>query len=247
MAVKDEIIAWGRANGWTINDDGRLPSGLRAAYDRRDATENEGVEITDTDEETTPQERAPIIAKPTVADRARSIMRTAPKRSTAKKSGARKPRVSVDRFITTAWAGLARITQQVNIPVARVLAVQAPVAGLLLEDVVKNTVVDKALQPLARAGQGGEMAIALMGPPLLVAALTTERVQQDPRMQAVLVPLLRESLKTWIEVAGPKLEVQMQREKEFQEKYGETIDTLIGTFFAPVEAGSAPEDYTPHA
>jgi len=128
---------------------------------------------------------------------------------------------------------LAQLAQPINLPVARVLDVQAPIAGLLLEDMVKNTIVDRFLQPLARIESGGEVAFALMGPPLLVAA-----IQAKPEMQMILVPLLKESLRTWIDVAGPKLEEVAKRDQAFQEKYGQRIDDMIAMFFAvPDESG----------
>lgn len=235
----NEIREWGRLNGWTVSDEGKLPAGLRAAYDARDTAEAvlpDGPVIAPEGETEFPQEKTPIITKANPVDRARELVGRARKASPRKATGrtaAKKPRVSVDRLVSGIWSGLSRLTANVNLPVARVLNAQAPVAGMLLEDVIKNTVVDRALQPFARASQGGELAFALIAPPLLVGALTSER-GQTPEGQAVLMPLLQASLKSWIDVAGPKLEEHTEREREFKEKYGATIDALIAGFFAPV-------------
>lgn len=139
-----------------------------------------------------------------------------------------RPRSSVEKLIGTAWQMLAQVAQPINLPVARVLDMQAPVAGMILEDAVKNTVVDRILQPIARVEAGGEVAFALMGPPLIVGALTAR-----PAMAPVLVPMLRASLRTWIDVAGPKLEAVEKKEAEFEERYGARIDTMIQYFLSP--------------
>jgi len=84
------------------------------------------------------------------------------------------------------------------------------------------------LQPLARAEEKGEIAFALIGPPLLVGALTTK-----PEFSPILIPMLKESLRVWIDVAGPKLKLVEEREKAFAEKYGDRIDAMLEMFFAP--------------
>jgi hypothetical protein len=177
------------------------------------------------------EERAPQIPKGTpVRSFVDRVKRATPAKPTTRKRKVSKPRVSVDNVISGFWRVLAQVAQPVNIPVARVLDMQAPVAGMLLEDLVKDTVVDRVLQPLARGAQGGELAFALLGPPLLVAA-----IQAKPEMQGVLVPMLKASMKTWIVVAGPKLAALEKQEEEFQELYGDRIDDLLSKIFEPVQ------------
>lgn len=249
----DEIRTWGMDNGWAevIQPEGRLPTGLRAAYDARETISHGAVK---TDWPAAPlvtepfqhngqaydlppvgdpeqmDERAPQLPKATpVRSLVERVKQAAPgKKTTTRGKKPSKPRVPVDRLISKVWQGLAQMMQPINLPVARVLDVQAPVAGLLLEDIVRNTVVDRVLQPVARIEQGGEMAFALIGPPLLVAA-----IQAKPEMHVFLVPMLKESLRTWIDVAGPKLEEISKRDEAFQEKYGTRIDDMISMFFAP--------------
>jgi hypothetical protein len=131
-------------------------------------------------------------------------------------------------LIGAVWGFAAQVLQPINMPVAKVLAVQAPVAGMVLEDALKNTVVDRLLQPLAGVQIGGEIALALIGPPLLVGALTAK-----PEMAPVLVPLLRRALRSWIDVAGPKLEEVAKTEQKFEEQYGSRIDDMIEFFLTP--------------
>ena len=182
------------------------------------------------DEDTgSPGERAPNITAPSPVDRLRSLAARA-KKPAKKAAGTRtaKPRVPVDKVIGWGWGILGRVFTAANPSVGRVLAMQSPVAGMILEDTVKNTVADRILQPIARTAAGGEIAIALLGPPLLVGAITSK-----PEMASVLVPMLRESLRTWIDIAGPKLEEVAKQEKEFEDHYGERIDAMIEWILQP--------------
>ena len=173
-------------------------------------------------------------------------------RSRAKKP--KHPRIPVDDLICSAWRIMARVARPVP-PVQRVLKIQAPVAGALLEDVVRDTLVDRFMQPLARLQTGGKTAVALAGPPMIVLAITVhcaaaaENGRPPSRLfMETAQEMLRESLLIWMDVAGPKFEAAMAREKEFEEKYGKTVDeTIAWLFSAPVidadeEAVRAEED-----
>lgn len=152
-------------------------------------------------------------------------------------------RVPVEHLISRVWEGAARIVQPLSLPVSRCLQVQSPVAGMILEDVVRDTVVDRALQPIARAEEKTEKVLALVAPPILVASLEQTAAleaagaitaQQAMMRRAFQVPLLRESLRIWLQVAGPKVEEAARREEEYQRTFGKTIDELMALFFGPV-------------
>src|SRR5262249_21333549 len=74
------------------------------------------------------------------------------------------PRVSVANLISSGWglAAMALVRNPNAVPIGRVLQMQAPVAGVIVDDMVKGTPVDRLLQPLARAGERGEKAVALI-------------------------------------------------------------------------------------
>lgn len=248
--VADDIRDWGRENGWDVEEGKRLPSGLRAAYDARDGEPTTPVYdkvvedgsgqlgLVWPDENDRVDEIPPVIKTASTASKVRSFADRVKRSGPAKPRGRKvaKPRVGVEKIITWGWKTLAQMTAPINLPVARVLDMQAPVAGMILEDTVKNTVVDKVLQPLARLGNGGETAFALIGPPLLVAALS-----QKPELYPTLKPLLAESLRLWIDVAGPKLEEIAEKEEKFKEKYGTRIDDMIELFFAPPPGANVDE------
>jgi hypothetical protein len=155
-----------------------------------------------------------------------------------KRPGRPRPRVPVDDLIAGVWRGLAGFARPLP-ATSRLLRLQAPVAGAILEDTVKGTVVDKWLQPLARTTANGEAMFALFGPPLMVTAL-----QLQPQSAPFILPVLRESLLIWCKISGPKMEAAMRREREFESEFGQDVDALIEMLFEGVfaEPGTAVED-----
>jgi hypothetical protein len=154
-------------------------------------------------------------------------------------AGKKKPRVSTEDLLGSLWRAGAKLLTPLP-PLQRTLRMQAPVAGLLLDDVVKDTVVDPLLQPLARIAAQGKAVQALVGPPAFVTAIMAHQAQRaaqelepNPFFMAIAVEGLRSSLMAWMEVAGPKFEIAMQREAEFEEKYGKSVDDMMQMIFAP--------------
>lgn len=226
MATIAEIRQWAKDNNM-LQEGGRLTSEIRIAYEK--ANESEGsvpveivVEKAPIKEETRPR----TLKKESLQDKFKGVV------SGKKTSVSSKPRVSVEGLISGAWQLFAQIARPINTPVAKVLNMQAPVAGMLLEDTIKDTVVDKILQPFARVGKGGETLFALMGPPALVAALTTK-----PELAPAIIPMLRRSLMLWMQIAGPKIEEMKKKEEEFTREYGESVDSLIAMFLMDSENG----------
>jgi len=255
-----------------VGERGRLTDEQRAAYEAAHGVPDAGPDydagVSDADfderEPDTPMrpERAPrtqrqrredgrAAARRTRGDRLRGRLLGAPAdgpgagKTGKGKTGTRKrlPRVPVDHLVSRVWEGMARVAGTASIPVSRCLQVQSPVAGMILEDVIRDTVVDRALQPLARAEDKAERVIALLGPPLLVAAIESTAAlppEQAAVRQAMLIPLLKESLRVWLEVAGPKVEEAARREAEYQNNFGRTIDELMNLFFGNVTMTAEP-------
>lgn len=151
----------------------------------------------------------PAERKPRRVKTARPSLRDRFKSSTAAKPKKKVPRVPVDRLISRAWDMMGGLAARVDVPLGRCLQMQAPVAGLIMEDIVKGTFADRALQPVARAEEKAEKGLALLGPPLCVVGL--EMAQQMPEDQrklreAILWPLLIESMVLWDRIAGDKVE-----------------------------------------
>jgi hypothetical protein len=235
-----DIRAWAREQGWTIGDRGQLPKAIREAYSAAHGASN-GSAPPDpapdydpgmTDADFTISEPGPPPADELEEKKPRTI--AVPRKTKfgfgkkTKTPGRRKPRVPVDDLISTIWRGLAGMARPLP-PTSRMLKIQAPVAGVLLEDVVKDTVVDRVLQPIARSTQGAEALAVLVGPPVLVTAMTL-----NPEAAPFLMPPLRELMLRMVKVAGPKMSEALKQEREFEDAYGGTVDQLIASLFADV-------------
>jgi hypothetical protein len=221
----DDIRAWGRERGIDVPDKGRLPAGLRADYIAAHAP--------DTPSDERPAiEIAPQVDPPkqdvTPVGRVKELF-TAGKKPPAK-GKTKHARVSTDSVISRIWQFGARVFNPVSEPVSNVLRFQAPVAGLILDDMVKGTIIDRGLQPLARSSKAADILFAMVGTPLLVGIL-----DKRPQTAPVVVPMLRESLRVLIDATGPKFEEIVEYETKYQEEYGAKIEELLRLFFGVVE------------
>jgi hypothetical protein len=160
----------------------------------------------------------------------------------------KKPRVSTEDLLGSLWRGMAKLATPLP-PLQRTLRIQAPVAGMLLEDAVKDTAADTFLQPLARLAGQGKVVSALVGPPLIVTALMMHVQQrasmtppQDPHPLFISVgtEALRSSLMTWAEITEGKILIAIQREKDIEDRFGQSVDELIAFLLsAPVDPSNA--------
>lgn len=238
MSSIQDIREWGRQQEeWSdVPNKGRLPKGLRTAY--MDAHPDEAMKnarttlgMDDNPYQTFDNVTLVDETKPKQEPTTREKIRTAvAKRKTPAAPKKAKPRMSVDRLVQRIWEFGARMVGPVNPYVSRVIAYQAPVAGIILEPAIKDTVVDKLLQPIARTEKGAETLFALLGPPLLVGVVTYR-----PSSAPLVLPVLRESLAVMIEVCGPAMEQVKQRQEEWEQKYGTDVDKLLEALLAPIE------------
>jgi len=253
MPSTAEIRGWLRDNGYDPPVKGRIDANLQAAYDAAHPSGNGTATMTgdypDEDFES-------AFADPPPAEGPQDTGETPPKKPRAnrgrtgggkssrwpwgskKPGGNKKPRVSTEDLLGSVWRGMAKLTTPLP-PLQRTLRVQAPVAGLLLEDAVRDTAMDTVLQPLARLANQGKTVSALLGPPVIVTAITLHAQQRqaeghapNPVFMGVATEALRSSLMTWMDVAGPKFEVAMAREREFEDKYGKSVDDFMNWLFS---------------
>lgn len=133
----------------------------------------------------------------------------------------RRPRVPVDRLIVDVWHGLAGLARPLP-ATSRLLQLQAPLAGLVLEEAIKNTVVDSVLQPFARTGKNAEVLWAMLGAPALVTL-----AQLRPGEITVILPVLRSALMSMVRIAGPRIAEALKEEREFEAEYGETVEAIM--------------------
>lgn len=211
------------------DDDGDI---TRATLPPDAAPADTGDQDDDTTPQDQPQERRPRKVRktgPSITDRLRGAK---PEAGAGKRKTAL-PRISTARLISRVWSATGRIVAPVSGSVSRTLQLQAPVAGLILDDTVKDTFVDPALQIAARAQERGEKIFGLAGPPLIVAAIEQAQGLEEPQRSlrlAVLVPMLEEALTIWVKIAGDKM-ATAAAEVEADEAMRAEVQRLIMLIF----------------
>ena len=237
--IKADVVAeWRAAHPVDDQDDGDTPVVITLAQppdptapDAKDPTAP-SASASPRREEVRPQGR-----KVSAAERFRQRVSTAPK-------GKRPKRVSIEEVASGMWGllGLGLMQLPQTVPVGRVLAMQAPVIGIVAEEQAKDTFVDKVLQPIARAEGKAKTVAAVFGPPALVGIMT-----QRPDLAPVCMPVLKTLLLTWADIAGPAMEKVEKRAAQFAEQNGGVdIDALIEAIFSteglPVQESQDEED-----
>jgi hypothetical protein len=149
------------------------------------------------------------------------------------------PRISLEKFISRGYSTLGRMVAPLSQPMSRCLQAQAAMAGVIFEDMAKNTVADRLLQPAARAEDKLDKGFALVAPPLIVLAIEQTQVavnsgrlqpQQAMVRMAFLQPILRESLRIGLEVSESYAE-QMKARIEQDARWDAEVDGLISMIF----------------
>jgi hypothetical protein len=265
----EEIRDWARSTGRPVGAKGRIAGELRAEYERvlaeaaahppADPGPEPGGRGPESDSagpgparEETPPRRVP-----SAGSRLRAKL-WAPSGGAARRRRKIRDRVSTEKLVQRGWETAARILQPVNLPVARCLDWQAPTAGALLEEAVRDTIADRLLQPLARAEDKLEIVGALVGPPLLIFALQlpgnqpvhdvevtgpdgARHVQTVPwpaggMRQQVIMSALVEALDMCVE-AQEKLPAEVRARQQHREQRRKDMRELIqDVFFAPPPA-----------
>lgn len=227
MSDTQDIRLWAKEQGLNVAPKGKIPTAVMEQWQQReganadyDTGEVAPVSFGGDTERTRPApDRSRMWWNKQKAKDKADVTKPAPKR------------VSIESVVSYGWGmGAYALAQNPRlIPVARVLDMQAPVAGIVVNDVARGTVIDRALQPLARAGEKGEKASGLLGPPLLVAAITLR-----PDLYPVLRPVLKMSIMSWMEISEPAMKKAQSRAEKFSEKFGNVdVDSMIDALFAP--------------
>lgn len=155
------------------------------------------------------------------------------------------PRVRVDGLISRGWAVLGAAAMRIDAPVGRCITMQAPVAGLVLEDAVKGTFIDRGLQPIARVEERAEKVASVVLPPVLVAALEIAQQLPEPQRkarEALILPLLIESLVLGERVAGQYSEEAIARAAADEPARERAANLVAAIFAVPTEAAATSDD-----
>jgi hypothetical protein len=263
MTTASDIREWARGEGLEVSSRGNIPDDIRQRYDTAHPGPNGsagagGPDYPDDgfgslfvdppgDDDDFPGPPGEVTAetrprRPKASTTRKSAMKGGRRfwqRGSQPKAAKRKPRVSTEDVLGSLWRGAAKLAAPLP-PLQRTLRIQAPVAGLLLEDAVRDTAADVLMQPLARLAGQGKVVSALLGPPVIVTALSVHAQQRaaggldpNPLFVSMGIEALRSSLLTWCEIAGPKFEVALKREQEVEARFGQSVDDVIALLLGP--------------
>lgn len=183
--------------------------------------------------------------------RERQARRPAPQRQVK-----RYPWVGTADVIEHFWSQLAWSARPIP-PLQKILAAQAPMAGVILEGAAKDTWVDRVvLQPAARLEDKMQAANAMLGPPVWTLLIATQGgAMLGPNGQPVvdedgmfvfddrtrmMVGGLRFSLMSWLKLADKKADEIIESASELS-RLGDEADKLIKYILAPVIPGQSPK------
>lgn len=126
-----------------------------------------------------------------------------------------------------------------HVPLGRYLTWQAPAAGEMLDDALKDSIIDKRLlQPAVRAYDRLGIAAAVLGPPAVILAIerTGEqlRINPDGSIDHPLFPMLR----TMIRRSLPTMVPAMKRAKAREDK----VNAAVAEMWPDLPEGADPAD-----
>ena len=274
MATAAEKRAWLRDNTTEdIPDRGRIRPDLDKLYDDAhplnpgDWDVEDGGDDLATAMDTEPDVPMEPEGRPATPRAARQARRARPRTGrllgkllgddgkTKAKAGAKRkvPRISLENFTARAYSTLGRMVRPISPATGNCLQAQAAMAGVLLEDVAQGTIIDRFLQGPARAEDKLDKGFALVAPPLLVFAIEANQAavqagaktpQQGMVRHAMLMPVLRESLRIGLEVSegfADQIKARLEREQEFDGQIDELISLIVGQVTAEAEEVPDPE------
>lgn len=249
MTTDATVRAWCREQGIEVPSRGKLSSALREQYAEAHGEllddDDQGEQLDD-DQDDDGGERAPVLSlveapapeTPPRSPRPRKLTGLFSRAAARRPRSGPKRRVSLESTLAGGWSILAAAAAQTGRgPTGRVLAMQAPVAGVILEDALKGTLADRVLQPLARSAQSASKVGALLGPPVLVTLL-----DMHPEWAPQILPILHTTMRQWVLVAGPALKAQEKKAAKAMEALGVEDDTSLDQMInAMIEAIFDPE------
>ena len=256
MASNQDIREWAAREGIELKAKGPLPKSVRTRY-----AESQGSTLladpVNTDEILSEQgetvdaeivtELAPTgYGAPTgqTTDGETPPNTTAGRRFFGRRKGATKaprgaarrgPRESTETLVQGVWTIASNLLGGAGfVPLARVLELQAPVAGAILDKDIRGTKVDTLLQPIARLTNKTSNIGTLVALPLFVQVASMR-----PELYPALRPHMENMMYKWMELAGPEMEKRAKRMEKRKEQLGgfdagAMLDALFGE--APQEA-----------
>jgi hypothetical protein len=153
------------------------------------------------------------------------------------------PRLSTADLITDVWAGIGGWVSRIDPPLGTTLIIESPVAGPALDDVVKDTFLDPALQVAVKYQAKGKVVGALILPPMCVAALEhAQTLPEEQRLmrEAFIEPILDRSLVMLARVMGEQAE-EIQRRITEEAPAREEAEKLKALIYGMRRQPAAPD------
>jgi hypothetical protein len=232
------------------DDDGTYPAALDLGPDYdTGVTEADFPPDDDTGESTGTasaggRETRPRRVRPTPKGKAKTFRQRVWGGSKAAKPKTKHPRTSLKGFAEDMFLDLAWTFQGLP-PIEKVLYLQAPLVGQIVEDTVKGTGLDLVLQPLARVDRQFKALEALTAPAWVAAIMIRGRRDDDGNYSPetkMMFGGLRHALLAMTRVTDIRFDELRAKAEDLKTASGE-IDAIIAYLFAMPEApGEAEPD-----
>jgi hypothetical protein len=260
MASATDVREWAKSEGIEIGEKGRIKASITERYEAEhgggplppdpggDGGGDYADGVTEADFPAAPggpAEPAPDAAERPAAERAprpvakaRRDGRTFSERlwggggTKAKRPAKKQPRVSLKGFAEDMFLDLAWTFQGLP-PLEKVLYLQAPLAGQVVEDTAKGTVVDAILQPAARFDRQFKALEALTAPGWVAAIMLRGRKDDNGEYSPetkLMFSGLRHSLLSMSRLADVDFEQLKEKSEDLRTASGQ-IDAMIAWLF----------------
>jgi len=172
--------------------------------------------------------------KPTLLDKLRGKKKeprpSAPVTKEKRPKGAQR-RVSTADTLTDLWGGLGGVATRLgHAPVGRYLQWQGTAAGEMLDEALAGTIVDRKLfQPAVRARGRLDIAVALLGPPVLIL-----QIERNPAQAEMLLPMLKSAIRSSLPTMLPAMKKAAAREDK--------VNAAVKEMFPDLPEGVDPVD-----
>lgn len=147
---------------------------------------------------------------------------SAPKSNEKAPKAPRGKRVSGAETLADMWSGAGSfiVRNPAHIPLGRYMQFQAPVAGEMIDEAVKGSIVDTlALQKIVKGRARFDLIGAVFGPPAIIYA-----IERDPSRGEVLFPMLKASIRNALPLMVPAIKKVQKREAEMVQAAEELFD-----------------------
>jgi hypothetical protein len=128
--------------------------------------------------------------------------------------GSLRGRVSAADTISDVWAagGTLATRSPKHVPLGRYMQWQAPVAGEMLDEAVKGSIVDKlVLQRVVKARGRLDLTAGILLPPLLIFM-----IESNPQLMPTLGPILESQIRASLPLMVPAIKKMKKKQADMQ-------------------------------